>query len=70
MSGCCNKVKGALRLLQSEAGVGITDAGRIGERRAICESCDQWEHGRCLKCGCYTFAKTRLTNERCPIGKW
>jgi hypothetical protein len=23
-----------------------------------------------MECGCYTWAKTRLTNERCPLGKW
>lgn len=72
MCGCgrLSVVKGAVKLVQSEVGIGIASPSEVDARRAVCEACDQWLHGRCTKCGCYTFAKTRLTNERCPLGKW
>lgn len=63
-------VSGAVKLAKSELGIGVIDADAIAVRRAACESCERWEHGRCLECGCYTWAKTRLTRERCPLGKW
>jgi hypothetical protein len=67
---CCNKIKGAIKLAQSELGVGISPPDLTAERRKICEGCPEWEHGKCRVCGCYTFAKTRLTKETCPLGKW
>jgi hypothetical protein len=81
--GGCNKPKpevksaslaslasGAIKLAKSEIGIGIASPEVIADRRGTCEACDQWNHGRCMKCGCFTYAKTRLTNERCPLGKW
>jgi hypothetical protein len=67
---CCGKIVGAAKLVQAELNIGVLDAPRIAERRKACESCDRWDHGRCLECGCYTYAKTKLTHERCPLGKW
>lgn len=61
---------GAVKLAQSELGIGVTDKETTARRRTICESCPDWNHGRCNLCGCYTFAKTRLTKETCPVGKW
>jgi hypothetical protein len=72
--GCCGNagrfVSGAAKLVRSEAGIGIAADEIVAERRAACESCDKWEHGRCTVCKCFTWAKTRLTSERCPLGKW
>ena len=70
---CCGRisvVKGAVKLAQSELGLGIAADKTIAARRAACEACDRWDHGRCNECGCYTYAKTRLKSEACPLGKW
>jgi hypothetical protein len=63
-------VRGAAGLIQSELNIGVAADEVIAARRAACEACDQWDHGRCKSCGCYTFAKTRLRSEKCPLGKW
>jgi hypothetical protein len=41
-------------------------------RLNICNECSFFdkEQQRCKKCGCYMAAKTMLTAEKCPIGKW
>lgn len=72
MCGCgrISVAQGAVKLIKSELNLGIAADEVIAERRAACESCDQWDHGRCKSCGCYTYAKTRLRSERCPLGKW
>jgi len=62
--------RGAVKLAKSEMGIGLASGDVIDARRTVCESCERWQHGKCLECGCYTWAKTRLTNERCPLGKW
>jgi hypothetical protein len=69
-TGIVGVVKGAFGLAKSEAGIGIAAASEIEARRKACEACSRWEHGRCLECKCFTWAKTRLTHERCPLGKW
>lgn len=57
-------------------GVPIASEGLIKERQAICSSCEFWNAkafsgtGRCMKCGCSTWAKLRMATEKCPIGKW
>ena len=49
---------------------------KINERKSICNSCDKWDlngfngSGRCLLCGCSTWAKIRMESEKCPIDKW
>jgi hypothetical protein len=63
-------VAGAFKLAKAELGIGVTNDEVTAARRIVCESCDQWDHGRCRSCGCYTWSKTRLTHERCPLGKW
>jgi hypothetical protein len=67
---CCGKIKGAVKLVKSELNIGISSPEVVANRRTVCEECDQWDHGRCRECGCFTYAKTKLTNERCPLGKW
>lgn len=48
----------------------------IRHRISICQSCEFWKAeafnntGRCMKCGCSTWAKIRMATESCPIGKW
>lgn len=61
---------GAIKLVQSELGVGVAPKDLVAARRLACESCDQWDHGRCKACGCFTWAKTRLKSERCPLRRW
>lgn len=41
-------------------------------RLSICRSCEFFfsPTGQCKKCGCFTIAKTKITMQRCPIGKW
>jgi hypothetical protein len=43
----------------------------IGERIALCKSCDQLNALKiCKQCGCFMPAKTRLKWASCPVGKW
>jgi hypothetical protein len=48
----------------------------LTQRLEICHGCEFWNSkafgntGRCMKCGCSTWAKIRMATERCPIGKW
>lgn len=41
----------------------------------ICQACDFFKNGSCLKCGCQVmgtglFTKARWKNQVCPISKW
>jgi hypothetical protein len=57
-------------------GVKITDSETLKKRLDTCHQCEFWNSkgfhgtGRCMKCGCSTWAKLRMSTERCPIGKW
>lgn len=48
----------------------------VQARKEICAGCEFWNQkafggtGRCMKCGCSTWAKLRMATEKCPIGKW
>jgi hypothetical protein len=48
----------------------------LEQRQKICKGCEFWNSsgfkgtGRCMKCGCSTWAKLRMATEKCPIGKW
>jgi hypothetical protein len=42
----------------------------VDERRAHCDPCEHNKMGICKRCGCIIQAKTRLANQRCPIGLW
>lgn len=44
----------------------------IDKRISICEGCEYFIKmtKQCSKCGCFMKLKTRLTDARCPIGKW
>lgn len=75
--GCCGKIRGAVKMLRSEAGIGIALPQLTAARRKACEACSDWDHGRCMApgvdgkpCKCFTWAKTRLPKETCPAGRW
>jgi hypothetical protein len=57
-------------------GFSTTDSETLAAREETCRGCEFWDSealngtGRCRKCGCSTWAKLRMTTEKCPIGKW
>ena len=65
-----DKVKGAVKLASAELGIDDVSLDVLNNRRDECSKCDLNDFGRCLSCGCYLWAKTRLKKEKCPIGKW
>lgn len=52
------------------------DEETLEKRIEICGKCEFWNSkgfrgtGRCMKCGCSTWAKLRMATEKCPVGKW
>lgn len=50
----------------------ISPAELAHRRIAICEKCPSLNKdlGRCMECGCFVKAKTRVNFEECPLGKW
>jgi hypothetical protein len=58
------------------SGLRLSDQKTIQQRVDICSKCEFWEQnaliqtGRCMKCGCSTWAKIRVATEKCPVGKW
>jgi hypothetical protein len=40
------------------------------KRMAICKACDRLDGNKCLECGCWMPAKTRIEYAKCPLGKW
>lgn len=69
---CCGKVEGAVRFVQAFTPVGRAEDVDVQARRRICEECGHWDHGMCLVCECFTWAKTRLMQSQCPLEnpKW
>ena len=69
-----NLARSASRFARS--GFALADAETLASREAVCQTCPQWDAagmrgtGRCRKCGCSTWAKLRMANEKCPLGKW
>jgi hypothetical protein len=53
-----------------------TDEETLKTRLETCGKCEFWNAqgfrgtGRCMKCGCSTWAKLRMATEKCPIGRW
>jgi hypothetical protein len=45
---------------------------KADERFSICQQCPELIKlsKQCKKCGCFMFAKTKLENATCPLGKW
>ena len=60
----------------ARSGFQTTPPEALATREATCRACPEWDAqalnntGRCRKCGCSTWAKLRMTTERCPLGKW
>lgn len=52
------------------SGFAVCDGEELKNRLKICFACEHQENNRCLKCGCFIEAKTRLGTSKCPIGKW
>ncbi len=49
----------------------VLAATHVADRRwAICAACPELEGDRCRVCGCHMRAKSALSQEACPIGKW
>ena len=42
----------------------------VEERLSHCTDCEHNKMGICKRCGCIIQAKTRLSNQQCPIGLW
>lgn len=59
-----------------KSGFHLVEKEVIEKRKETCRGCDFWDSssfnntGKCIKCGCSTWAKLRMSTERCPIGKW
>ena len=57
-------------------GFAKTEKETLKTRLKACHGCEFWNPqgfkgtGRCMKCGCSTWAKLRMATEKCPIGKW
>jgi hypothetical protein len=57
-------------------GFATTKEETLKSRIEACKKCEFWNSkgfsgtGRCMKCGCSTWAKLRMAKEKCPIGKW
>ena len=69
-TSCGKKIAAALKLARAEMNIGVLDEAAVKARRAACEACDRWDHGRCGECGCFTFAKSKLPRETCPLDRW
>jgi len=82
---CCGKAKkpSAIRVAKNAARAAGRAAVRIvsteklfvskeqrSERLDVCNQCEELENGRCSECGCFVVAKSWLTTEDCPTGKW
>ena len=55
------------------SGKKITSTAELTQKRLdICNKCPSLDrqYGRCMECGCFVKAKTRLSFEDCPLGKW
>lgn len=56
------------------SGKPLVNEAQAAARLAFCVICPNFDEGvlggRCLHCGCLTFAKLRLASERCPLGIW
>ena len=57
-------------------GFKFTSQETLEARLSACYACEFWNSkgfrgtGRCMKCGCSTWAKLRLSHEKCPVDKW
>jgi hypothetical protein len=77
--------RGAVGLIRATARLGVAPEEVTRARRDICRTCNYATRNddpkfaanqglttlsRCTRCRCFIGAKTRLTAETCPLGKW
>lgn len=81
---CCGKAaKGIAGLTKAALGIDRADPATIESRRDICRGCEfatrnqkfaksngLTNFSRCSKCGCFIAAKTNISYESCPDGRW
>jgi len=48
----------------------IVSDEEVQRRLLICATCEFFTGATCRLCGCLIKFKTKLTTERCPVGKW
>jgi hypothetical protein len=66
-------VHGVAGIVKSRLGIGLARSNVIADRRDICNNCDKVTKGlinTCSLCSCVISEKTRLAEEKCPLGKW
>lgn len=75
----CVKPPGIIRKavnLVGSAAAHIANGGRLvpdsvhADRVALCEACEYFRAGSCLKCGCNIRLKAKSAALACPVGKW
>lgn len=54
----------------AKAGFKTVSSEEARRRMDICKRCEHYTGKRCLKCGCFMAAKTKMATTACPIGKW
>lgn len=58
------------------SGMPMCTQEQVDQRFAICQACEFYKDGGCLKCGCPLvrekkfISKLSWANEKCPVGKW
>jgi hypothetical protein len=50
--------------------VKLARSSTVEERLSQCDPCEHNKLGICKRCGCVIQGKTRLANQKCPIGLW
>lgn len=48
----------------------IPDRETSKQRISTCRGCACYNYGACMECGCIVLVKTKLKDEKCPLGKW
>jgi hypothetical protein len=66
-----NIVKGWFNVAREQLGVLPSDIKDMSESRlSVCNDCTKRLGFICGVCGCVLTAKTKVVNEKCPIGEW
>lgn len=57
---------------RAQSVVAIAEPEVTEARMDICKACPELAQPVhfCKKCGCLMEAKTKLANQKCPLGKW
>lgn len=76
--GCNCKKKGivakTVNVIKEKLSESLVSDDVFDQRMNTCQKCTFYSSDgmspRCLQCGCFLDAKARLTEAKCPIGKW